>query len=356
MTPSADVIIAVHDPARPIARAVGSVLNGSGDAVRVTVVAHNTPARTILDALSAHADDSRLRVIAHADGIHSPAGPFNAGLDAAEAPFTSVMGSDDTVEPGAVNAWLARARATRADVVIARLRHADGRVVPTPPTRPGRRTGLDGVRDRLSYRSAPLGLVSTTRFGDLRFTPGRVVGEDVPYVTRLWFSDAQITYARRDPAYVIHADVAERSSMTPRPVAEELSYLDDVLDADWFRALPQRARRAFCVKALRIHLFGAVWNRQDATVWTPAEREGLAERAHRLLSVAPTAADVLSRRDRDLLDRIADPSASAQTLIEAARRRRAFGSPGALIPRRLRDAWGREAPVRMAVASAVQLL
>lgn len=353
--PDVDVIIAVHDPARPIARAVGSVLDGGSARTRVTVVAHNTDPEPIRTALRRWDHDARLRVSAVHDGVHSPAGPFNAGLAAATARFTSVMGSDDTLEAGAVDSWLRRADGAGADVVIARLRYAAGRAVPTPPTRPGRRDRLDGVRDRLSYRSAPLGLVSTARFGALRFTPGRAVGEDVPYVTRLWFSDARISYDRTGPAYVLHEDVVGRATVAPRPIADELAYLSDVTAAGWFAELSAPQRMAFCVKALRIHVFGAVSNRADPGSWTHAERSALAERAGTVLTACADAVRVLSRRDRVLLTAVTDPSVPVEAMLTAARRRRVFAAPGSLLPQRWADALRREAPLRMMAASALQL-
>lgn len=191
-----DVVIAVHTAQRPIARAVSSAL-ASPVRVRVTVVAHNLDPALIEDNLAGVAvpPGSSVRVLAFTDTTRSPAGPFNHGLDAAQAPYAAVMGSDDRLAPGAIASWLALARRTGAAAVVARLAtaHPDGAVaavVPTPPTRPWRTTMLDGVRDRLSYRSAPLGLLDRAaleRLG-LRFTLGHEVGEDVAFVTRLWFS------------------------------------------------------------------------------------------------------------------------------------------------------------------------
>jgi hypothetical protein len=353
--PDVDLVVAVHDPRRPVARAVGSVLGATRAPVRITVVVHNTDPAPIRAALGAHVDDPRVRVRELADGVRSPAGPFNAGLDAATAAFTSVMGSDDALEPGAVDSWLATARRTSADVVIARLRHATGRAVPTPPTRPGRTTGLDGVRDRLSYRSAPLGLVSTARFGALRFATGRAVGEDVPYVSQLWFGGARIAYDRRGPAYLLHEDVEGRTTVSPRPVADELGYLADVLDARWFARLDAAARTAFCVKALRIHVFGAVSNRADPGAWTPADRTALRDAAVAVLAAGDGAERVLSRRDRTLLDTVLAPASPAESMLAAARARRRRLAPGALLPRDLRAALRREAPLRMAAASVLQL-
>jgi hypothetical protein len=97
--PLVDHIIAVHNNRRPIARAVGSVLKHTSAPIRVSVVCHNTEQGEIRLILGELADDPRLRLLQLDDGIPSPSGPFNAGMDAATAPFTSIMGSDDELEP-----------------------------------------------------------------------------------------------------------------------------------------------------------------------------------------------------------------------------------------------------------------
>ncbi len=349
-----DVVIAVHDPRRPIERAVGSVLAGGLADLRVTVVVHNTEGAPIRNRLDRFSSDHRLRVIRHVDGIASPAGPFNRGLADADAEFTSIMGSDDELQPGAIDSWLTLARRDRADAVVARVRHASRAAVATPVTRPWRRRGLDPVRDRLSYRSAPLGLVSSERFGDLRFETGLSVGEDLPYVCRLWFAGARVAYDRFGPAYLVHDDAPGRVTLVARPISEEFAYLDAVLGS-WFESLEEGQQAAIVVKFLRVHLFGAVFNRQDEDWWTVAERSDLASIASRLLAAGHGIEKVLSRRDRDLLDRILNPDVATGALLEAAVERRSFAHLAALVPRSLLSALHREAPLRFAAASAIQL-
>lgn len=356
MTPRVDVVIAVHDPTRPIERAVGSVLGGTTAPVRVTVVVHNTEPAPVLERLSPFADDPRLRTQELRDGIPSPAGPFNAGLDAATAEFRAVMGSDDELEPGAIDSWLARAERAGARVVIARVRHAGGRAIPTPPTRPGRTAGLDPVRDRLSYRSAPLGLFSRDPFGDLRFPVGLPVGEDIPFVTRLWLSGQPIAYDRRGPAYLVHADAQSRTTTLIRPLEIEFQWLDALFAEEAFTGATADRQAAVVVKLLRVHVFGAVLNRPDPAMWTAVERRALAGVADRLVAVGHGIERVLARRDRALLDAIKDPGVPAADLLRAAVRRRRFGAPGTLLPRDLRCTFHREAGLRMAAASALQLL
>ncbi|GAA3897878.1 glycosyltransferase [Microbacterium invictum] len=355
MEPQVDLTIAVHDVSRPIARAVASVLDHTDASIRVTIAVHEIDPASIAAQLERHMSDPRMRFIGVTDGLRSPAGPFNAGLDTAAGEFVSVMGSDDTLEPHAIDSWLRCARTTGADVVITRLRHAGGAAVPTPPTRPFRTRRLDGVRDRLSYRSAPLGLVARARFPGLRFTVGVPTGEDIAVVTRLWFSGAGIAYDRRGPAYLIHDDGGPRTTFTPRPLTEEFGWMYALTADKAFAELPRAARTAAAVKFLRIHLFGAIFYRDDPALWSASERASLAAAAQLLVDMGEGIHEVLARRDRDLLDAALDPRCPAQELIAAAHARRRFLSAGALLPRRLSRAAHREAPLRMAAASAMQL-
>lgn len=351
--PRVDHIIAVHNPRRPIHRAVGSVLKHTAAPIRVSVVCHNTDPGEIRRVLGELADDPRLRLLELQDGVRSPSGPFNAGMDAATAPFTSIMGSDDELEPGAIDSWLAVQRRDGADVVIPRLAHAGAANVPTPPSRPFRAAALDGVRDRLSYRSAPLGLVSRERFGALRLMSVPGTGGDVEYSTALWFSGARISRDRRGPAYRIHNDASDRVTLAPKPVADDFIFLNRLLGSELLGALTPLQREALVVKLIRVHIFGTVHNRQDPALWTPAERATLAAGLEGCVGAAPHAVEVLSRSDRALIDVIRDVGAPAADLLAAAARRRRYFSPPSLVPRNPLLVFAREAPLRFAVASAL---
>ncbi|MFD1507223.1 glycosyltransferase family 2 protein [Georgenia yuyongxinii] len=350
--PAVDVVIAVHTPTRPIARAVASVLDGNGQGVRLSVVCHNIDADQIAaEVPPGHRE--QVRFLEHRDSVRSAAGPFNAGMRAADGEFVSIMGSDDTMEPGAVASWLALARRTGAETVVARLvRGARRTIVPTPPTRPRLRGLSDPLADRLSYRSAPLGLVSTAARARLgaELAEGLAVGDDVPYVTRLWF-ESKVAVDRGGPAYVIGEDAADRVTYAPRPIAVELAFVHHLFDQPWFAAYPLRARQAVAVKVARIHLFGAVFHRQDAAIWTAEERAALAAVTRRLAEAAPGYERVLSLADRRVLDAAADPAALAEELIAGARARRRHGRPSTVLTRDPRGLLAREGPARFMAAS-----
>ncbi|MFE5672445.1 glycosyltransferase family 2 protein [Agromyces sp. NPDC056523] len=348
-----DLVIAVHDPKRQIERAVGSALSGTRSPIRVTVVSHNTDAMAVRARLAAFADDARLRFLDLTDGIRSPSGPFNLGLEAATAEFVSIMGSDDELEPGAIDSWLALARRSRAELVLPSLRIAGGPRVPTPPARPLRRTGLDGVRDRLAYRSAPLGLVSRARFGAMRFPAGFAAGEDIEYVTALWYSGARIAFDRRGPAYLIHSDAPSRASTSVRPLATDAAILDSLFTSPQFRALGPRERDSVVVKLYRVNVLGWVANRPLESQWRDEDRQELVTAIERCRRAAPRAERLLSRLDRQVIELACMPGASTRALLDAASARRSRARPGALLPRRLRDAIRSEAPLRFTIASAL---
>ncbi|WP_134773177.1 glycosyl transferase [Ornithinimicrobium flavum] len=210
------------------------------------------------------------------------------------------------------------------------------RIVPTPPVRPWLRPGqvADLVRDRLSYRSAPLGLVRTAtreRLG-AELVEGLPVGDDVPYVTRLW-AETRVVVDRSGPAYLVGEDATDRVTLEPRPVATELAFVEHLVGSRWFLAYPDRVRAAVATKLLRIHVFGAVLHRPDPLWWTAQERTDLAGVVRSVLAVAHTAADPLSLADHDLLEACLDPSTPAERLGALARARRRHGRPRTLLPR-----------------------
>ena len=351
--PVVDLVVAVHSTARPVERAVASVLAHTRTPLRVTVVCHNIDAGPIAEKLGALVDDPRVRTIEHRDGLRSPSGPFNRGLDEATAPFVSIMGSDDLLEPGAVDSWVARQRADDADMVVTHLRHASGAYVPTPPVRPWRTRRLEGSRDRLAYRSAPLGIVRRAAFPTLRLTEGAPVGGDIAFVLSIWFSRRRISYDRTGPAYVIGADASDRVTFRPKPVAEEFTYLESLLEDSRFVGLGPRERASYAVKFLRVQVFGAVHNRPDPAFWTPQERADLRAVTRQILDLAPGAERVLSIADRRVLDAVLDLGTPVEVLFARGVARRRFRSPAALLTRDPSRLLAREAPLRFMVASVL---
>lgn len=349
--PIVDVIIPVHTERRPIARAVASVLATASIPTRVSVVCHNVDSAAIASALGDWADDSRVRLLHLVDGIPSPAGPINVGLDHATGEFTALLGSDDEYEPGALEAWVAVARRDGADVVIPPLRSVPGGWSPSPPTRPWRRRHLDGVRDRLAYRTVQLGLVARRRFGDLRMTSSLRTGEDVIQGATLWFSDASISLLHKGPGYLIHADKAEeRASASRKPAAESLQFLDAVLDPAFVSTLTARQHEAFAVKLLRTHVMDIL----GASLRSGALHDdlpALAEGVRRILALSPTAASIMSRRDARILMELLGPADPVRLVAEHAIRTD-YRRLANVFPASARRVCHREAPPRFLAAVA----
>lgn len=356
-----DVVIAVHSPDRPIERVIASLMVSglptepeASDRLRITVVCHNTEVAPIRERVAAE-HRGRVRFVEYADGIKSPAGPFNHGIFLATGTWVSIMGSDDSLEPGALASWLKAAGADGADVLIAPMAHAGGGSILTPVVRRNRRTALDPVADRLSYRTAPLGLLrlAVVRSLGLDFPTRYATGEDQSFSAQLWFSGAHISYGRGLPRYLVHDDAVARVTATPRSVTEDLAFATDLVDSDWFSTLDPSERASIVTKLMRIHVFGHVMLRAEAGSWCEQDADEMAEAARRLLFAAPQAARPLSLADRTLLDAVARREADPVLMKSLTTLRRTFTNPRTWLPRDLSQLMHPEAPFRFMSASAL---
>lgn len=356
-----DLVIAVHTPDRPVERAVASLIDGglptapgAKRRLRINVVCHNTDVDPIRERVAPE-HRSLVRFLHYADGIKSPAGPFNHGIAQSTGTWVAIMGSDDSVEPGALAQWVDAAERDRADVLIAPMGHAGGGPIRTPVVRRTRRSRLDPVADRLTYRTAPLGLLRLSLVRQLRLSfPTRyATGEDQSFSARLWFSGAKISYGRGLPRYLVHADAAVRVTHTARPVREDLAFATDMVTSEWFAGLPQAAREAIVTKIIRVHVFGHVLLRADAGTWNSEDAAQMAQELRKLLFRAPHAARPLSLADRRLLDAVARQEADVAVMKRLALARRRFSSPQTWVPRSFSHALHPEAPLRFMSASAL---
>ncbi len=350
-----DFVIAVHDARRPIARAVASVLAAGLDSerLRVTVVCHNIDREQIAAALGPELA-GRVRLLELKDGIHSPAGPFTHGIEAADARSVSIMGSDDYLEPGALGAWAELAAQRGLDVVIPVQRHPSRAVIRNPVVRFRRVSPLDPLKDRLVYRTSPIGLISTAlvRRAGLRLTAGVPTGEDQEFSIRLALSGAAIGYAWGRPAYSLGDDAADRTTQARRPVDAEFDALLRMLRESWFAQFPLDDRRAVAVKYVRIHLLAFVRRRLDADDWTEAVRVDLAALVARLDEAAPGFRGHLSIADVRALRALAEGVPPAELHARVIARSR-FGTPSTVLPSRIGAFFAADAPPRFIAASVL---
>ncbi|WP_168202637.1 MULTISPECIES: glycosyltransferase [Georgenia] len=347
--PDVDVVVALHDPSRPVGRCVSSLLAGAGSHVRVTVACHELDPDDVAPLVPA---DPRVRLLPVRDGLGSPSGPYNAGIDAATARYVSIIGSDDFLEPGALSAWTRAADRLGSDVMLARVRMQDGTEVHTPRVRPLRSRDLDLVRDRLAYRTAPLGLMrrATLDALELRLVEGMRSGGDVAFTARLWSSGVRVDLARSAPRYVVGTDAVTRVTTSVRPITDELRAFDDLVSRPWLPDLTPAARRAIAVKSVRIHLLGAIRRRREETDWHEGEPQWLRDLLTRWVDLAPGVLRPFSRADRALLAAALDPQVTAASLVEAVAARAAAGRWDAVLTPSPADNLDRESTLRYLAA------
>lgn len=347
-----EVIISVHSPARPIRRAVRSVVEGNAEHARPVVVCHNVDV-TAIQAVVGEELGQHVTYLALKDGIPSPAGPTNLGIAQSSAEFVSILNSDDELEPGAVSHWLVTARRWRADAVIARIVRAPARaVVKSPPKRPFRRRDLRLDDDRLAYRSAPLGLIrrSVVERLDLRLTEGARTGEDLEFSTRLW-AEGRVAVPPGGPGYVEHDDATDRVTDVVGPVGEELRCVEHLATDPWMRSRPGSERLAVAVKLARRHAVATLGRRLDPDLWTAEERRDVARIVAAVLSLAPSTREVLSRNEVLLLDLLADPAWAYSDMETRYRAAVSRLSPGSLLSSSPGRVLHPQAPLRYAAAS-----
>lgn len=345
--PLVDVIIPVHSADRPVERAAASVLNHTKTPLRLTVVAHNIDQSVIETRLGDLIDDPRLRILSLLDGVPSPAGPMNLGLAKADASYTSLLGSDDEFAPGAIDSWFTLAQSTGADAVLAKIQLTSGQTDPYPPVRCGRRTiSLNGEADRLSFRSAPLGLISRDAFGWLRLTEGLKSGEDLVYSLTVWFTAQKLAYDLHGPAYVGHDDASDRVTADARPLDEDFAFLDHLDSAPWFIAASRSTRSAIAVKLIRIHMFDALRARLNSSEPNEIQTTDFTALFDRIEALAPGSNRLLSRADSALIDAVHASNTETERLRTLLVAREKYTSLAAILPRNLFFALHRQAPLR----------
>lgn len=339
------MIIACHDERRPLERAVASIVQDADvrDRVRVTVVAHGIDAAPIRERLADIAGD--IRVLPFADGIRSAAGPFNHGLANADAEYCGVMGSDDFLEPGTMSGWVRHVSVERPAAAIAQIRLQGEAVMPNPLVRLKRRRHLDPAKDRLFYRTAPLGLIRTDRMRELglKMKEHVRVGEDFEFGIRLWAQAGRIDFLSGLGSYVIGQDVAERTTLAEMTMQERLEPIVSLLDDGLFDELSRTQRAALAIKLVRVSIVGNA----QALVKKLSDEDvrRLTDLLRRLLHAAPRALEPFNRKDRLVIDALL-ADASAEILASAVERGRGASRASRWLTPDLVHSFDRESTLR----------
>ena len=301
--PAVEVVVRVHDASRPVRRAVASVLDYPQ--AGAIVVAHGVRPET-LDL----PQSSRIRIVHEPDGVGFPGVASNAGFQACRAEYVGLLDSDDFYEPGALSTLHRRAMEDGADVVLAPLKVKGQRSL-LPLTTRSRK--LRAERDRLFYRTAPLGLVrrEVIQDPDFRFDETVRVGEDMRVSVRLWTTDLNVSYHFGDPCYVVTDDAEQRITLDRRSAEESLAATARLLDEEWVRALPPATKKSLAAKILRVHVLAPAV-RAPGDYWTPEATATFSNTTRRLLSFSPDALDGFSQKDALVLEALACGNAEAR--------------------------------------------
>ncbi|XPP27434.1 MAG: glycosyltransferase [Leucobacter sp.] len=323
--PSIDVVIPVHTATRPIHRAVSSVLAAQSPGVRALVVCHNIDASEI--ATNLHGiNDERLVLIEHRDGIHSPAGPLNAGVRAAEADYVTFLGSDDEFGIGVLDAWADELRGQQLH--IGQLIADNGTHIFAPAPRAGRFEHLDPVKDLLNYRTAPVGTLVARALLTSSASPGFIegvrTGEDIALGAFLWNTAQSITYSRYSDGYRIREDEHDRVSTELPALAVLLAPIDGLLAEPWVAGMSARARAALSAKLIRYQLLEPCRVLARAGRLSGADLQEALRALTALVEFSPSSLEYLPRRDAVPARRLLAGD------LRAAEQRLAASGPGSL--------------------------
>ena len=296
------IVIPVHDLGRPFMRAVDSVL--TTPSAGVILVAHGVAAQDL------HLSPSeRLKIVELTDGVGFPGNAFNAGLDATTAPWIGIMGSDDWFESGAIEAMLDAAKADCADGVLAPLRQAASHSNSLKPVT-WRRKRLDAVRDRMFYRTAPLGIYRRDLLQNPRYQMAEnvVAGVDQLSSVRLWTEGAKISYRPFDPAYVVGEDAKQRVTLTPRPLPLQAEMWQHVWRDQGVLALAGPKKVALAEKFVRVHIFDWLAGHSSQSQWMEGDFEFLQGLALTIRGAVPDLDDLLMPSERRVFQTLCEGS------------------------------------------------
>ena len=119
-TPRVSVLVAAHDAAMHLPRAIGSALAQSVTDLEVVVVDDASRDATAEVVAELARRDPRVRLIRSPRNL-GPAGARNLGLEATRGPWVALLDADDAYQPRRLERLLGLARERRADMVADNL-------------------------------------------------------------------------------------------------------------------------------------------------------------------------------------------------------------------------------------------
>ncbi|MSS83465.1 glycosyltransferase family 2 protein [Actinomycetaceae bacterium WB03_NA08] len=359
------IVVPIHDPSRFFERMVTAVLGEEGPDLRVGVIA-------VLHNLGVDEDKEvrrRLRIVEKTpgslrfltvrDGIPSPAGPLNAGLESAEAEWVGVAGSDDDLDHGALASWVIQGMRRNADIVLAPILDTDGTLAPTPPVRVGGKISRTRrpIADRLYYRSSPVGIFRRTHLqrSQARMTVHAQTGEDIAFMARLLSNGGQRKSPRvivadpRQGAYRIVDDAPSRASTKRKAIEDQLCGVRGALSSSTMSILTTQQQRALGTKILRRDLIEILSQRVEWGDITDAT-ESLAEIVEQIQKIG-NCEGYLAKSEMNLLREGTSPTATLESIKEALQQARQYRSFSSLLAHDWRLTFSRDAPLRYRFAS-----
>lgn len=328
--PTVDVVIPLHRTDRRFDAAVESAQSMAQRVpTRVFVVLHNLH----LDGPTEARLRARAVLLRCDDGISSPSGPRNVGLDAATAPYVFFLDSDDELAPRCLRRLVDVAADTGAEVVLPSIEMA-GSYVGTPLVWSRTPRMLDVVDDALFTRSHSFALLrrDSLRRSGIRYPEGVRAGQDLVLMAQLYTSCS--TAMAFDAVYRLREHAGSRVTTTPLPVADQLAAVEHVLAADWFRRLTPAHREALVHRIVAVNLASG-WRRKRQLGHEPS---AAAHRAARDVALrhAPAVHGMLSVRDRMTLHFSASPPLWRRLLVTR---------PFAVVPSSVRGLVSQSGPV-----------
>jgi hypothetical protein len=339
MNPVVDVIIPVHRSDRTYLEAVRSA----------TSEVQGLPTRVLLVLHDLDLDDDALRevqrwatVLRCADGIESPSGPRNTGLDYAEAPFVSFVDSDDLLGARCLKLLHVAIERTGADVALPSTRSAQG-YLSTPLVLSRRARRLDIVRHDLFARSHSFGLIRRTaliKHGH-RYPAGIRAGQDLVLMASLYTS--LTTTMAFDAIYDLRDHPGDRVTTTRLGHGDQLAAVKHIVRSAWMAELPAALRERMAMRLASVNLaYG--WRRKSALGHEPSP-EGHRAMLKEILQASDAFLPYLSVRDRVSLRFDPHPSRLQRSLMQHA----LWG----LVPSTVRGAVSRRGPVWSEVRRSV---